>query len=415
MKHIDFCIIGGGIAGTTAAETIRKNDGRGSVCIISEEPYPLYSRVMLSKSHYVLEATDKDKVFLRKREHYTEKDITLLEGVRVEEVDSKEKTIVVSTGERFSYGKLLLAIGGSAKKLPAVVDSQITNVFPLQNLEQTRSIITATRNVSEVVVVGSGFIGFEMASIFANTGKKTTICIRGERFWSSKLSSEASEIVESALQGVGVEIQRACEVKSVHGSGVVSAITLSTNETIPCGLLVYGIGSVYTHEWLKSANIKQKNGIFVNDKLLTSAPDIWAAGDCVEYPEPLYEGKPFMAANWAHAQAQGVYVGESMVLGVKKPFSHVSSYTSSGAGLVLSFIGNTNREYADTTLQRGGRDAYPKFGELFIKGDRLVGAILINRGNEIVPMTKLIQNRIDITSLRQELADDTSNLKTLEL
>jgi len=288
-----------------------------------------------------------------------------------------------------------------------VVERLSGGVYVLHNLDQTRAIISAHKEAKNIVVVGGGFIGFELASIFAQARKRVTLCIRGERFWCTLLSKEA----EHALLKKGITILKESELEEIMGEENITGVKFSTNVEIPCELLVYGIGIEFTQKWLKSANIKQKNGIVVDAFLQTSDIYTWAAGDCGELDGG--EDDPPMIANWTHAQLQGKYAGEAMVERKERPFSGVSSYISSGAGLVLSFIGDTRREAVDSIILRGEKDSYPKYGELFIKDNHLIGAILINRGNEIVPLKSLIEQKRDSNSLKALLKDPNSDLREL--
>lgn len=411
MKKVDYCIIGGGIAGTTAAETIRALDKNVIILIISEEPYTLYSRVMLSKAHYILKESPTERAFLRTIKHYKDQDIEILTGERADKIDPGKKIIELSSGIEITYKKLLIATGGKAM-IPKYLKSSYKNVFALQNIDDAKRVIERLDEVTDVVVVGSGFISFEMASIFAKAGKKVTVVIRGGRFWRKTLHSEASAIIEKALIEEGVVIIKNSEVVGFTGDEYVGGVSLTTSENLPCDLFVYGIGTDYYQYWLDDTNISQNNGIIINEFLQTSVNDIWAAGDVAEYPE-LVTNEVSMLGNWANAQMQGRYVGEAMVEKKKEPFSHISSYTSSGCGLTLCFIGDTRRGVSDTTIIRGSKNDYPKFGELFIKDDKIIGAILINRGNEMMPIRSLIVNGTPVTEIEDKLMDLKFELKEL--
>jgi len=412
MKKFDYCIIGGSIAGTTAAETIRTKTKTATIGIISDEPHVLYSRVMISKAHFILEASPWERVFLRSPKDYKKQRIEMIFGIRADKVNSKKRIISLSNGDKIVYKKLLIATGGRAKKLTCRGITK-KGVYILQNLDQAKDIILKQKIANNIVVIGGGFIAFELAGIFTKAKNGVTLCVRENRFWHDSLSKEASGIVEHALIKEGVTILKECELRGVVGEGQIKGVKLSTNVEIPCEFLVYGIGTDYTQEWLKSANIKQKNGIVTDKFLQTSDKYIWAAGDCVDLLGGGATSGFSKVTNWVHAQMQGKYAGEAMFEKKEKPFSGVSSYTSSGAGLVLSFIGNTSREAADSIILRGGKESYPKYGELFIRDNHLMGAILINRGNEIVSLRSLIEQKRDSNPLKALLKDPHSDLREL--
>ncbi|MFA6494628.1 MAG: FAD-dependent oxidoreductase, partial [Candidatus Paceibacterota bacterium] len=188
MQHFKYLIVGGGIAGTTAAETIRKNDGEGTIAIVSDEPYPLYSRVMLSKPAFVRGEQPEESVWLKKPEWYKENNIAFIGGVSATALDGTAKKVTLSNGEDVEYEKLLLAIGAHARKW-TIPGSDKKGIFYLRGLDDTKAIMEAVKTKKHAVLIGSGCVSFEIAEILRSLNIATTLVMR-EKYFSEPLLSE---------------------------------------------------------------------------------------------------------------------------------------------------------------------------------------------------------------------------------
>ena len=199
MKQIKYLIIGGGIAGTTAAEIIRQNDKKGRVMIISDEPHRFYSRIMLSKPAFFLGKIPFDKIWLKKEEWYQGNNIELLAGRKAIKLDSKNKTIVLDNGVEINYEKLLLAVGGYSRELE-IPGSGKKGVLYLRNLNDAKTIMEAVKTAKKAVIIGGGFVGFEMCEMMRMAGVEVDLIIREKKFWEGVLDEAGSEIVEKSFQ-----------------------------------------------------------------------------------------------------------------------------------------------------------------------------------------------------------------------
>jgi len=180
MGKIKYLIIGGGVAGTTAAETIRQNDPTGSCMIVSDEPYRLYSRIMLSKPNFFLEKIPFDRIWLKTEEWYTQNNITLTTGKKATKLDPQKKTITLDDGTEVAYEKLLLATGTCVRPW-SIPGSDKEGVFYLRTLDHAKQIIAKVKSAKRAIVVGGGFIGFEMCDMLRLAGVDVTL-ILGARF-----------------------------------------------------------------------------------------------------------------------------------------------------------------------------------------------------------------------------------------
>lgn len=408
--HFKYLIIGGGVAGTTAAETIRKNDSQGSIAIISDEPYHLYSRIMLSKPNFFLGQIPFDKVWLKDEEWYKTNKITFIGGKSATNIDAKNKFIKLSDNTELEYEKLLLATGACARPWKVEGGDDKQGIFQLRTLDDGKALIAAAKTAKHAIAIGSAFITFEMADILRQAGVDFTVVMLEAHFWEPVFDEIGGQIIEKVLMDNGVKIIRRSEIVKVLGDKTVAGIILKNGSEIPCDMIICGIGLVCPMQWLKDSGLNVNRGILANEYLETSLPDVWTAGDVAEFKDPILE-EIVQLGNWVNAQEQGKTAGLNM-LGQKKPFRFVSFYSAHGFGAQISFIGDVRPLQDREFISRGSTDTN-SYARMIILNKELVGAVLINRNQDLKPISKLIENNVDVTDKLDKLADSNFDLKTL--
>lgn len=409
MITTKYLIIGGGVAGTTAAETIRKNDPDGKIIIVSDEPYRFYSRIMLSKPNFFLGKIPFEKVFLKTPEFYSENKIELLVGKKAIKLNAAQKIVSLNDGEEISYDKLLLAIGGCARQL-TVPGTDKKGVRTMRTLDDAKDIIETIKNAKKAVAIGGGFVSLETADIFRQSGLEVTVIIREPRYWANLLDEEASLLIEEAMVKAGIIIIKEDEVKEILGEESVTGLKTNSGKTIECQIAVVGIGLACPFDFLQMDTVKMNHGIVVNEYLECETADIWAAGDAAEFNDVIL-GERIQLGNWANAQMQGHIAGLNMT-GQKTKFELLSSYTTSAFGLNIAFIGNVHPS-EDKEIIRRGTKKDGSFGRLMLKNNKLVGAALFNKTQELAAISKLITRKIDLSDKKTELADPSFDLTRL--
>lgn len=406
-KKFDYLIIGGGIAGTSAAETIRQNDKKGSIAIICDEPYRLYSRIMLSKPNWFLKKIPFEKVWLKDEGWYKENKIEFLSGKRANKIETENKKIILEDGEEISYDKLLLATGVSARPWK-VDDSDKQGIYSLRNLDDGKAIIEQAKKTKQAVAIGGGFISFEMADLLRELNIEVTLIIREPHYWDPILDEKAAKIIEQAMKNAGVKILYNSEVGKVIGKDKVEGVVLKDGTEIACEMIVCGIGVAGEIDWVKESGIEVNRGILADEYLQTNQPDIWAAGDIAEFKDLILE-ETVQLGNWANAQKQGQVAGLNMA-GQKELFKFTSFYTASGFDTNIAFVGDVRPVDDRQIITRGTDDWH---GRLIIKNNELIGASLINRNEEMAIIRKLIENKVDVSGKKAELAKADFDLKNL--
>jgi len=409
MIKTKYLIIGGGVAGTTAAETIRQNDSEGRIIIVSDEPYRFYSRIMLSKPNWFLGKIPFEKIYLKTPEFYAENKIELLTGKKAIKVFAREKTVALEDGETIIYEKLLLAIGGCARLL-AAPGADKKGVYPVRTLDDGKNIIGAVKTAKQAVCVGGGFVSFEMADMLKQAGLEVTVLLREPYYWANLLDEEAGAMIEEVMTKAGTRIFKNEEVLEVLGGESVEAILTKSGKNIPCQIVIAGIGLFCPVDGLRLEGVETKRGIITDEYLETSAKDVWAAGDAAEFQDVILEERP-QVGTWANAQAQGRTAGLSMT-GKKTKFELLSSYATSGFGLKIAFIGDARPSPDKEIIKRGSKQG-GALGRLFLRNNKLIGGILFNRTDELAPLSKLIVSKADLSQNKNNLADPNFDLKQL--
>lgn len=410
MQTIKYLIIGGGIAGTTAAETIRQRDTTGSIAIVSDEPHRLYSRIILSKPNFFLGKLPFDSVWLKTHEWYREQNIALLAGKKAVGLDRFAKKITLAGGKEIQYEKLLLAVGGQPRTYP-VRNLAAEDTFYLHGLDDADAIIEKIKTAKRALIIGGGFISFEMCDLLRTAGISVDLIIRNNYFWEHTMDKTGSQIIEQALQKNGVVIHKTSAVISMKKTDQEKIARLHDGSLVPFDFCIIGIGLECNHGWIKKAGIEVNCGILANEYLETNIPSIWTAGDSAEFQDPILDER-VMLGNWVNAQIQGRHVGNAMSTSARNPFALVSSYTTSGFGLRIAFVGDPRKKDGSLAIISfsAEKNSYARYMSL---ENRLVGATLINRTESLGSISKLITSKKEIPNIIGILSQATLNIKTL--
>lgn len=410
MHTFRYLIVGGGIAGTTAAETLRKTDPESLIAIISDEPYPFYSRVLLSKPAFLTGKQAFDTVWMKTPEWYKVERIEFFGGRSAIALDANAKTLTLDGGEMLGYEKLLLATGVHSRPW-AIPGADKKGVHYLRTLDHAKRIIEDLKEGKKrAVMIGSACVTFEVAEILRSLDIEVTEVMRENYFWEPALSQGEAVIVERHLVDHGVKIFRNTEVAEVLGDEHVAGVLLKDGTNIPCDMIFAFIGVVLPTEWLESSGIVLEKGIATNEYLETNLPDVWAAGDIARFDDVILHDRVMMG-NWMNARQQGHLVAENMQ-GAHKPFELVSFHSSHGFGNMVGFAGDI-RALPDRTYIFRGDPSTDSYGRIILRDNVIVGATMVNRTPELGVIVKFIAGRVDVSSKHAELADANVDLKTL--
>jgi NADPH-dependent 2,4-dienoyl-CoA reductase/sulfur reductase-like enzyme/Ni,Fe-hydrogenase III small subunit len=409
MEKFKYLIVGGGVAGITAAEFIRLNDLEGSIAMISDEPYPFYSRLLLSKPGFFLGKIPFDSIWLKNEAWYQEKKITYLKGRKAVKLDAGAKIITLDDGQQLGYEKLLLALGTESRPWN-VPGSDRKGVYYLRDLDEGKQVMEGIKTAKKGITIGGAFVSFEMAELLKLAGLDTTIIIRGPYYWQSLLDEASGKMIEDALVKHEIRMIKNAEVQEVLGGDQVTGVVLKDGAKLDCDMVICGIGTLTYMDWLKEAGLKTNRGILANEYLETNLPDIWVAGDAAEFND-IVVGATVQLGNWANAREHGRVCGLNMV-GKHEQFRFVSFYTTQALGLSVTFVGDVRPGPEKSVITRGSPEVN-SYGRILIAGGKIIGATLMNRTQELNTISKLIEQGFLVAGHEAELGDSNFDLKTL--
>ncbi|MBI4132196.1 MAG: NAD(P)/FAD-dependent oxidoreductase [Candidatus Sungbacteria bacterium] len=388
MDFYDYLIIGNGIAGATAAETIRERDPAGSVAVISDEPHPLYSRVLLP--NYVKGLAAREQVFLRKRDDYQAKNIMLLQGESAVRLAVRERILHLAGGRTIGFGKLLIASGGRPRPLD-VPGGELLGVSRFQTINDADLMRQFLAGANRAVVVGGGFIALEYLEILVYCGIPATLVIPQPYFFSRFFDAAGGELLQDNFRRHGIAVIAGERLAAIEGENRVRAVRLANGRTLDADFLGIGIGLVRNTAWLGAGVLLTGEGVAVNEYLEASEPGIFAAGDVADFNDIIL-GFRHSHGNWGNAFRQGDCAGRNMARPAERePYQSVTSYGIRSLGLLVALVGYASNGPGIETISRLDRKG-PAYGRYFLKEGRLVGAALINRHEERPAIQALIKS-----------------------
>ncbi|MGH9624337.1 MAG: NAD(P)/FAD-dependent oxidoreductase [Bryobacteraceae bacterium] len=367
VNQYDTIILGGGmVAGYAAKQAVDDGLKPGTLCIVSADGALPYERPPLSKS-FLAGKDNEQSVLINNEAFYREHGIEIRLNTPVLRIDLSGKRLLGQSEQEFPFNKLILATGARVHKLNV---PGADRVLYLRSLSDSARLRDALKSAKKVAVLGSGFIGMEVASQSAQLGRDTTMVFREDRVWKSFFTPEMSRFFQKYYQDRGVRLVPEADVTEIGKS----SLSLSKGTKLDADTLIAGIGVTPVTDVAESAGIKTDNGILANEFLETSAPDVYAAGDVANYQDVL-SGKRRRLEHWDNAVKQGQYLAKRL-RGEKEPFQNVPYFFSDIFDLSYEFWGATAG--ADRTEYRGDVNS-PSFGAWWFKGSQVVAAFVMNR------------------------------------
>jgi 3-phenylpropionate/trans-cinnamate dioxygenase ferredoxin reductase subunit len=324
-------IIGGGAAGLAAADMLRRKGYSGPVTMISADSAPPCDRPNLSKDFLAGTAPD-EWIPLRPPEWYSERNINLVLNSRATSLDTKQKKISTEDGKTYEYGALLLATGADPVKLP-LEGAAPSQVFYLRSFVDSKSIVARAAAAKQVVVVGAGFIGLEVAASLRARDIAVHVIAPGAVPMERILGSELGSFVRNLHESHGVVFHLGETVRRVDRDKVI----LTGGQTIGADFIVVGAGVRPSVSLAEQAGLRMDRGIAVDEYLETSAPGVFAAGDAARWPDP-HSGERIRVEHWVVAERQGQTVAKNM-LGLRERFEAAPFFWSQHYDVAINCVG----------------------------------------------------------------------------
>ena len=386
MGDFELIVVGGGLASARAIRSYRES-GEGSIALISADPELPYHRPPLSKRYLRGEAERQDTL-VEPPAFYDEQNVEVLLDTAVARVEPRERAVERAGGARHRYRKLLLATGAAPLRLDAE-GFGLDGVFTLRTLADSTAIREAASGARDAVVVGSGFIGMEVAASLTQLGIDVTLVSRDVDLFASLGSPEVSEHLVELYRRRGVEVVLGEQVRAFRGGSRLDTVELHTHGAVGAALAVVGIGVQPVTGFLVGSGIQLDDGIVVDEHFASSVPGIWAAGDVALFHDPL-TGRRRRIEHWSNADYQGREVGK-VLAGADGGYDTVPTFFTESFGLTLKVFGDTTRH--DDRVARGSFEEADAI-VFYLEGGRLAAAALTGQDEEIEAALKwLIRER----------------------
>jgi NADPH-dependent 2,4-dienoyl-CoA reductase/sulfur reductase-like enzyme/nitrite reductase/ring-hydroxylating ferredoxin subunit len=327
-----FVIVGGGAAGLVAAETLRHEGFRGRVLLISDDADAPYDRPNLSKD-YLAGNAPEEWIPLRSEADYRDRAIEVRPSQRVTAIDAQASEIRLGSGEKIRFDALLLATGASPLRLP-LPGADLPHIHALRSLADSRALIQAATRAKRAVIIGSSFIGLEVAASLRARGLDVTVVGKEELPLARALGPEMGQLVLDLHREKGVRFQLGRTPARI----APDSVELEGGLRLPADLVVMAVGVKPNVELAQDAGAQVDHGIVVDSRLRTSLPRVFAAGDVARYPDPI-TGQPVRIEHWVHAQRMARAAALNM-LGRDQPFTGVPFFWSNHYDLSIAFTGH---------------------------------------------------------------------------
>lgn len=330
-----YLLIGTGVAAVSALEAIRSVDERGEASVVSDDPHGYYSRPGLA--YYLTGELEESLLFPYQKADFSRLNARFYRA-RVSHIFPSEQEIELEGGARLPYDKLLIATGAQALPLK-VPGADLAGVHKLDNLADARALLAHARRGRPALVTGGGITALELAEGLASRGMKVHYVFRSERYWPAVLDETESRIIESLLRREGMTLSPQTEVTEIlDRNGKVTGARLSNGKIIPADLIAYAIGIAPRIGLARQAGIACERGILVNERMETSLPGIYAAGDVAQVYDPA-AGKHVLDSLWTPAREQGRIAGLNMAGQPTAYRKSIPFNVTRLAGLTVTIIG----------------------------------------------------------------------------
>jgi nitrite reductase (NADH) large subunit len=395
-------IVGAGIAGVSAAESLRKAASHASIRLVSKEPDLPYYRLNLTR--YLDGEVNADDLVLHPESWYTENQIDLLRNTELQALDPHKKELTFQDGSRMTYDKLILTTGANPF-LPPFPGAARKNVLTLRTHKDADVILEACQRKMKCVCIGGGLLGLETAGALARRGMKVTILENQAWLLPRQLNLTASKLFETQVKSIGIALHTNVKTREIAGEEAVRSIILEDGTEIPADLVIVSAGVRSNVDLARRAGIIVNQGIVIDNGMKTSQEDVFAAGDVAEHQGILY-------GTWGPSQAQGTAAGLAAAGQVVEFNRMPRSNTLKVLGIPLFSIGKfTPSDAADQVIDA---EINGKYFAFVFHDHLMIGSILLGDTTLSSKVKKVIESQQDCAPILQKKPDVQEIQKFLE-
>ncbi len=375
MIQRDYLIVGGGVAGASVCDSLRQYDTKGSVTLVSNEPYLPYQRPPLSKYFLKDPGVSFDKLVEKSEEWYKKKGIEVRLGTYVREFNIERRLAVLENGQTIEFRKACLATGSRARR-PQVAGANLGNVVYLRSFRDALAIREILLSEKHVVVVGSGYLGAEISSFLTHSGAKLSLLSRDKVIWQDLLDPESAQWLTDSYLAAGIQLLLSENLNGFEGKTVIKNIQTKSGMRFPAGLAVVAIGTEPNLQLVANTPLSSPSGCPVNEYLETDEKGIYAVGDIALFPDRIYGGAKRIT-NIEMARLQGLTAGANLSGRKRQKFEGIPTCSSQVLGMHFDFVGDFSTPHLLADIE-GSREKR-SFIARYRRGETVIAAVLCNR------------------------------------
>lgn len=397
-ESYDYVIVGAGMAGDAAARGIREIDESGSIALIGREPTAPVTRPALTKELWTNPEFAFDQAWLHTAE---QAQAELLLGTSVTEIDLAARTVTTDTGMTLGYGSLLLATSGHPRPIGIEESGRVLYFRTVRDYERLRDLAGGGRHV---VVVGGGYIGTELAAALVQNDTRVTLVFPQPTLTGATFPAGLAAYVERKYVDAGVELVRGARVEQGASDADGVRVTLDDGRELTADAVVVGAGIAVDTAWAQRAGLTVDDGIVVDDRLRTSDPHVWAAGDVAQYPDRILGRRRVEHVD--NATTMGRQAGRNLA-GADEPYDHTPFFYSDLFDAGYEAVGRLDSSLDTVEEWHGGPDNPYEAGVVYyLDGGSVVGVLLWNVWDSTDRAREVIAGQQDVTpqALRGRIA-----------
>ncbi len=391
---VSVVVLGNGIAGVTAADFVRRGHPDCEIHVVGSESHVLYNRMGISR--LVFGRSAMQGLYLLPEQWYDEHQIVAWLNTVASRIDLESKRVFLATGDTLPYDRLILAMGSSSA-LPPVAGVGRPGSFVLRSAADAMLIraYAQEHGCRDAVVAGGGLLGLEAAHSLHELGLRVTVLERGARLLSRQIDEYCSELVDAHFARIGMQVLYQAEADSLTGEDRVDGVALKDGRVLRCDMFLAAVGIRPNAEIARQAGISVNRGVIVNDRMETSVPGVFAAGDVAEH-----DGR--VLGLWPIAAKQGEVAAMNALGGNETLTAEVPATILKGVGLDLFSIGRFAAQAGEEVVVDENPDpSAPSYRRLVISKGRAVGAVVLGNQPEVVAaVTTAVKNRAEIRQVQ---------------
>ena len=402
MEHL--VIVGAGQSAIQCITSLRKEDYPGLITLVGEEEHLPYQRPPLSKG-FLEDTVSNERLYFKKLEFFVENKVQLKLGTKAEEIDIENNNIHLSDNTKLSFDKLVFATGSSVRKLD-FPGKDLNSIHYLRGLDDALSIKKDLQTRQNIVVVGAGYIGLEVAAIAAKQNKSVTVIEMADRVMNRTVDPQISDYYLNLHQKNGVTFKFNTSLKEIVGASNPEKVICSDGAEVKADMVIIGAGIMPNVELAENAGLSCDNGIIVNEFGKTDHANIYACGDCTNHPNKLLN-KKIRLESVHNAMEQSKTVASS-IINKSIEYNQIPWFWSDQYDHKLQIVGLSGEH--DKVIMRGDMSE-AKFMLFYTKDEKLIAVDAVNNSKEFLICKKLVANKVTIKP--DEISNPDTNLNDL--